>query len=96
VKQVQVGTTEGNQVTITSGLNDGDLVVTDGQDKLQPGAEVTVQAATASGAAAAPANASNGEDGQGSPTGQPGVNGSVSGGRRGRGGNRNGNAQTPQ
>ena len=55
---VKVGVTEGNVASIEAGLKAGELVVTDGQDKLQPGAKVEVQqrgnrgngAANASGA----------------------------------------------
>jgi multidrug efflux system membrane fusion protein len=43
VRIVQVGVTEGNVAAIESGLNPGEMVVTDGQDKLQPGAKVEVQ-----------------------------------------------------
>jgi multidrug efflux system membrane fusion protein len=82
VKQVKLGVTEGNDATV-QGLNPGDLVVTDGQDKLQPGSAVTVQAAAPSGAAAMPTSAS-GAQGMNAPTpsGQAGVNGSGNGGRR--------------
>jgi multidrug efflux system membrane fusion protein len=84
VKQVKVGTTEGNTATV-EGLNPGDLVVTDGQDKLQPGAAVTVQAAAASGAAM-PAGASGAQGlNAAPPSGQAGVNGSGNGGRGRRG-----------
>lgn len=82
VKQVKVGVTQGNIATV-QGLNAGDMVVTDGQDKLQPGSAVTVQAASASGAAAMPAS-----DTGATPSGQPGAN---NGGRRGRSGGNNGN-----
>ena len=40
---VKVGVTEGNLAAIESGLQPGEVVVTDGQDKLQPGAKVEVQ-----------------------------------------------------
>ncbi len=40
---VKVGVTEGNLASIESGLQPGEMVVTDGQDKLQPGAKVEVQ-----------------------------------------------------
>ena len=42
-RQVKVDVTEGNLASIASGLNPGEVVVTDGQDKLQPGAKVEVQ-----------------------------------------------------
>jgi multidrug efflux system membrane fusion protein len=43
VRNVKVGITEGNRVSIDEGLSRGDMVVTDGQDKIQPGAKVVVQ-----------------------------------------------------
>ncbi len=39
---VQVGKRIGNQMEITSGLNAGDVIVTVGQNRIQPGAEVAV------------------------------------------------------
>jgi multidrug efflux system membrane fusion protein len=48
VRKVEVGPTSGNSVIITSGLNDGEGVVIDGQYKLQPNAPVTVNAPQAS------------------------------------------------
>jgi multidrug efflux system membrane fusion protein len=44
VRQIQVGPTTGDLTIISSGLNEGDRVVTDGQYKLQPNAPVTVSA----------------------------------------------------
>ena len=44
VKPVQIALTQGNVVVIASGLQAGDKVVTDGQEKLQPGSRVSVQA----------------------------------------------------
>jgi multidrug efflux system membrane fusion protein len=44
VMPVQVALTQGNTVVIESGLEVGDRVVTDGQEKLQPGSQVSVQA----------------------------------------------------
>ena len=46
---VKVGVTEGNLASIESGLQPGEMVVTDGQDKLQPGAKVEVQRGNRSG-----------------------------------------------
>ena len=43
---ITVGATEGDVSSITSGLAPGDMVVTDGVDKLQPGAKVNVHMAT--------------------------------------------------
>jgi multidrug efflux system membrane fusion protein len=43
LRPVQVSFTEGNLVSIASGLAPGELVVTDGQDKLQSGSKVEVR-----------------------------------------------------
>lgn len=43
VRQVTVGTTEGNEASIDTGLSPGDLVVVNGVDKLQEGSKVDVQ-----------------------------------------------------
>ncbi len=43
VRQVKVGFTEGNTASIDQGVTPGEMVVTDGQDKLQPGSRVDVQ-----------------------------------------------------
>lgn len=40
IRQVKIGVTDGNLIAIDSGLNQGDQVVTDGQDKLQAGSKV--------------------------------------------------------
>lgn len=39
-RQVTVSLTQGNTTAVTSGLNPGDTVVTDGQDKLQTGSKI--------------------------------------------------------
>jgi multidrug efflux system membrane fusion protein len=44
---ITVGATEGDLSSVTSGLTQGETVVTDGVDKLQPGAKVTTHMATA-------------------------------------------------
>jgi multidrug efflux system membrane fusion protein len=43
VRQVTVGTTEGNEASIDTGLAPGDIVVVNGVDKLQDGSKVDVQ-----------------------------------------------------
>ena len=53
MRNVDVQLTEGNDTAIQKGLSPGDLVVTDGVDKLQPGTKV----AASSPAAASPASA---------------------------------------
>jgi multidrug efflux system membrane fusion protein len=45
VRPVTVGTEEGDQTEIVSGVVPGDMVVTDGVDKLQEGSKVTTRAA---------------------------------------------------
>jgi multidrug efflux system membrane fusion protein len=40
MRTITLGVTEGNDVEVTQGLNAGDMVVTDGQDKLQDGSKV--------------------------------------------------------
>ena len=43
IRPVQAGPSQGDQVAITSGLEPGELVVTDGIDKLAPKAKVAVR-----------------------------------------------------
>lgn len=45
---VQIGERIGNQMVVTSGLNTGDVIVTVGQNRIQPGAEVVVSELTES------------------------------------------------
>ncbi len=52
VRQIKVGTAEGDQTEVTSGLNPGDTVVMTGVDRLQEGTKVSAQL---EGAKAAPA-----------------------------------------
>jgi multidrug efflux system membrane fusion protein len=59
-RTVAISLTQGNITTITSGLNPGDMVVTDGQDKLQTGSKVEPRNT-------APGNAPNGGNGSGAP-----------------------------
>ena len=56
-RQVTVSLTQGNTTAVTSGLNPGDVVVTDGQDKLQTGSTVEPRAGGASGGPNANPNA---------------------------------------
>ena len=44
-RPIQTSVTEGGIATVDKGLSAGELVVTDGQDKLQPGSKVAVQGA---------------------------------------------------
>ena len=57
---VKVGVTEGSLASIESGLQPGELVVTDGQDKLQPGAKVEVQRGNRTGGPPPKANGAAG------------------------------------
>ena len=50
VQNIEVRLTEGDQTAIRSGVSPGDVVVTEGVDRLQPGARVTVRQAQAGAA----------------------------------------------
>src|ERR1700719_1207030 len=54
-RQVTVSLTQGDTTVITSGANPGDIVVTDGQDKLQRGSRIEPRAPNPSGGPGAPA-----------------------------------------
>jgi multidrug efflux system membrane fusion protein len=54
VRNIKIGTTEGDQSEITSGLSPGDKVVMTGVDKLQEGSKVAPTMPAAAPAAAAP------------------------------------------
>jgi multidrug efflux system membrane fusion protein len=62
---VNISLTQGNTTVVSSGLNPGDTVVTDGQDKLQTGSKIEPRNPT-------PANSSTGSN--------PGVSGSPNSG----------------
>ncbi len=49
VHQVKIGTSDDNNTEITSGVNEGDVVVLTGVDKLQEGSKVTVKMEGAAG-----------------------------------------------
>jgi multidrug efflux system membrane fusion protein len=58
IRPVTIAQTTGNNVGLSSGLNTGDVVVIDGQDKLQDGSKVTPTfSANPAGARGAPAQA---------------------------------------
>lgn len=65
VRQVKVGFTEANTAAVDQGLQPGELVVTDGQDKLQPNSRVEVQqqgngpSRQASGSATSPSSSTH-------------------------------------
>jgi membrane fusion protein, multidrug efflux system len=71
IRIVTIAQTTGNNVGLSTGLNPGDVVVIDGQDKLQDGSKITPNASTgASGAgrSAAPPSAAPGAAQPGSPS----------------------------
>jgi multidrug efflux system membrane fusion protein len=43
MRKVTIAFSEGNVTAVSSGINPGDVVVTDGQDKLQPGTKVEIR-----------------------------------------------------
>jgi multidrug efflux system membrane fusion protein len=49
MRQVKIGATEANLIQVDSGLQPGELVVTDGQDKLQPGSKVELRQSAGTG-----------------------------------------------
>src|SRR6266567_5965681 len=73
-RPVTVSLTQGDTTVITSGLNPGDTVVTDGQDKLQRGSRIEPRNPTPSGRRSSPAEGpGSGSPGSGSPgSGSPG------------------------
>lgn len=76
MRNVSVGVSQGNYTAVTQGVQPGDLVVTDGQDKLQPGTKVEIAGNGGPG----------GAGGQGNPGGKPNFGGNPrQGGPTGRG-----------
>ncbi len=71
-RTVAISLTQGNITAITSGLNPGDMVVTDGQDKLQTGSKIEPRNAS-------PSSAPGGSGGNGPPSGTPASGTSASG-----------------
>jgi multidrug efflux system membrane fusion protein len=63
-RNVAISLTQGNITTITSGLNPGDMVVTDGQDKLQTGSKVEPRTS-------GPGNTPSGQNGNSGAPGTP-------------------------
>src|SRR5271166_3596860 len=75
VRPVTIGFTQDNISVIASGISPSEVVVTDGQDKLQQGSKIETRPA-APGTRPQPAAGSNGS---GSPAGRPAPNGQRSG-----------------
>ena len=66
VRKVTLGPGDPQNIVVTSGLKAGEIVVTDGADKLKEGAKVLMrQTHAASGAPAGPPGANHGQTGQG-------------------------------
>ena len=65
-RTVTVSVAQGNNTAIASGLNPGDTVVTDGQDKLQTGSKIEFRSGTTQGTSAPVAPGSR-ASGQGTP-----------------------------
>jgi len=69
-KNVTVALTQGDTTVVTEGVNPGDTVVTDGQDKLQRGSKIEPRAtAPASGAASRGRRGTGGNGGSGNLSG---------------------------
>jgi membrane fusion protein, multidrug efflux system len=49
MRNVAVSISQGNSTAISQGLKPGEVVVTDGQDKLQPGTKVAIRGTGAGG-----------------------------------------------
>ena len=58
-KPVEVQSIEGEQAVIAKGLNEGDVVVTDGQNQLKPGSKIAPRAPAGASASASPAASSS-------------------------------------
>jgi membrane fusion protein, multidrug efflux system len=82
IRSVKIGVTDGDLVAVDQGLNAGEQVVTDGQDKLQAGSKVQP-------------HGNGGAPGQGAP-GQGGTQGQNGGPRRWNGGQGGQNGQNGQ
>ncbi|HEX4329032.1 MAG TPA: MdtA/MuxA family multidrug efflux RND transporter periplasmic adaptor subunit [Burkholderiales bacterium] len=80
VRQIKLGTVDGDRMAVTAGLNVGDRVVSDGADKLREGAKVEV---IEHSAAATPDAAPAGGDAKGSHKGRRGKGGDGSKGGKG-------------
>ncbi len=65
-RTVTVSIAQGNNTAIASGLNPGDTVVTDGQDKLQTGSKIEFRTGPAQGTSA-PSPSGSGSSGSGTP-----------------------------
>jgi len=85
VRQIKLGTVDGDRMAVTAGLNVGDRVVSDGADKLREGAKVDVIERSAAANPNAPPGAEG--DAKGSHKGRRGKGGDGSKGGKGGDGN---------
>jgi multidrug efflux system membrane fusion protein len=67
VRPVTLGVVDGERVAVTKGLNAGEIVVTEGGDRLREGADVVLPDAAAKPAGARPAGAPAGDAAPGTP-----------------------------
>lgn len=69
IRPVTVAFTQDNLANIASGLSPSEVVITDGQDKLQAGSKIEVRQARPPGSSSqAPSNTPSGKQGSGTPT----------------------------
>ncbi|VVD75917.1 efflux transporter periplasmic adaptor subunit [Pandoraea capi] len=64
LRKVTIGPSDGKHTVVTSGLNAGETVVTDGMDRLSDGAHIALPVAASSAAASEPAGAHEGRQGR--------------------------------
>jgi multidrug efflux system membrane fusion protein len=89
VRPVTLGVVDGERVAVTVGLKAGDVVVTEGGDRLRDGAPVLLPGAN-------PAQAHAGAQGRPGAPGQPGVQGQAGDRHRGPDGSRRDRSRTDQ
>ncbi|HEY6765099.1 MAG TPA: MdtA/MuxA family multidrug efflux RND transporter periplasmic adaptor subunit [Candidatus Sulfotelmatobacter sp.] len=81
-RTVTISLTQGNTTAISAGVNPGETVVTDGQDKLQSGSKIQPRAATTPSSNSGNRNGVGGRtNGGGSDSGNPNSGGQSSGGQ---------------
>jgi len=87
MRTVTASISQGNFTAISQGLQTGETVVTDGQDKLQPGTKVEIRGSAGQNGNAAQNGGpgQNGDPGQNSGPGQNGGSGQGKGGHRNKG-----------
>jgi multidrug efflux system membrane fusion protein len=87
MRTVTASISQGNFTAISQGLQTGEIVVTDGQDKLQPGTKVEIRGSAGQNGNAAQNGGlgQNGDPGQNSGPGQNGGSGQGNGGHRNNG-----------